>query len=134
MEGSYDGKYIHLLVTEPEGTEDLKGTLRDGKITGDFVWTEVDNRTHPTTVAFTAIRAPPHTLDPLKPWTLSRQRSIDNYQHLAAQYSRSHRVIPFEQALSMLAETIPTEFGVPLVEIRRLARFILPRLCRVTPW
>jgi amidase len=55
LEGSVDGNTIRFLAKDEQGgSEEAKGTLQNGKITGTVVFVNGDDPTHPTTHPFTA--------------------------------------------------------------------------------
>jgi len=65
--GSVRGNAVQFLATDSEGgTEDLKGTLANGTITGTVIFVEASDPKHPTSHAFTATFIPPRTAKPAK--------------------------------------------------------------------
>ena len=59
LEGTITGNSIQFLAKDDQGgTEDLKGTLRNGMITGTVIFVNGEDRTHPTTHQFTATLVP----------------------------------------------------------------------------
>lgn len=60
LEGSLSGSSLHFLAKDDRGgTEDAKGTVKDGKISGTLVFLNSDDPTHPETHPFTAELVPP---------------------------------------------------------------------------
>ena len=55
FEGTITGNSIQFLAKDDQGgTEDLKGTLQNGTITGTVVFVNSDDKSHPTSQQFTA--------------------------------------------------------------------------------
>jgi len=65
--GTVRGNAVQFLATDSEGgTEDLKGTLANGTITGTVIFVDSDDPKHPTSHAFTATFIPPRAAKPAK--------------------------------------------------------------------
>src|SRR6266404_9353678 len=59
LEGTITGNSIQFLAKDDQGgTEDLKGTLENGTITGTAVFVNSDDKSHPTSHQFTATIVP----------------------------------------------------------------------------
>ena len=59
LEGTITGNAIQFLAKDDQGgTEDLKGTLRNGTITGTVLFVNSDDKSHPTSHQFTATTVP----------------------------------------------------------------------------
>ena len=59
LEGAITGNSIQFLAKDDQGgTEDLKGTIQNGTITGTVVFVNGDDKEHPTTHQFTATAVP----------------------------------------------------------------------------
>jgi acetamidase/formamidase len=59
LEGSVEGTSIHFLAKDKEGgTNDVKGTLQKGIISGTVVSTDAEDKAHPSTYQFTATLVP----------------------------------------------------------------------------
>lgn len=59
LEGSADGPAIQFVSKDEHGgTGNTKATVKDGTISGTFVFTNPDDPTHPETLSFTATLAP----------------------------------------------------------------------------
>ena len=59
LEGTLKGNSIYFLAKDERGgTDEGKGTLQSGKITGTVVFTHTENPTHPETHRFTAELVP----------------------------------------------------------------------------
>ena len=67
LEGTASASNLQFLAKDEHGgTEDAKGTIKDGKITGTIVFTGGDDPTHPETHPFTATLVPPRPTGPPK--------------------------------------------------------------------
>lgn len=84
LEGAVTGTSIKFLAKDEHGgTEDAKGTLQGGTITGTIVFTNGDDPTHPETRSFTATRVPERRSGAAKrhdftPTTFYRRFSAEN--------------------------------------------------------
>jgi len=59
LEGTVTGDTIHFVAKDEQGgTEECTGTVKDGTMSGTFVFTDADDPAHPSTHAFTATIAP----------------------------------------------------------------------------
>ena len=59
LTGTLDDKAIHFVAKDDQGgTEECTATLKDGAISGTFIFTDADDRQHPETHTFTATLAP----------------------------------------------------------------------------
>jgi hypothetical protein len=55
LEGTLTGNAIHFLAKDEQGgAEELTGTVQSGAISGTIIFTEADDKDHPTTHPFTA--------------------------------------------------------------------------------
>jgi amidase len=81
LEGSVDGSVVHFLAKDEQGgTEEVRGTIQGGTISGTVVFTDPGDPAHPETHAFTAQRAPKRRKGPpqrhdFTPTTFYRQFS-----------------------------------------------------------
>lgn len=65
LEGTVRGNAIQFVARHDDGgSEELKGTIAGGTITGTVVLTDGDDPRHPTTHSFTATQAPPRATRP----------------------------------------------------------------------
>ena len=65
LEGTSSGDTLHFLAKDEHGgTEEGKGTLQGGTITGSVTFTSGDDPSRPETYAFTATRVPPRPASP----------------------------------------------------------------------
>jgi amidase len=84
LEGTLKGDSIYFLAKDEEGgTDEVKGTVRSGTITGTVVFTQLDDSTHPEVYKFTAELVPARRLGPAQrheftPTTFYRQFSAAN--------------------------------------------------------
>jgi amidase len=84
LEGSVDGNSIRFLAKDEQGgSEDAKGTLQNGVITGTVVFVNGDDPTHPSTHQFTATIVPKRRAGPPRrheftPTTFYRRFSAEN--------------------------------------------------------
>lgn len=59
LTGTLDDKAIHFVAKDDQGgTEECTATLKDGALSGTFIFTDADDREHPETHTFTATLAP----------------------------------------------------------------------------
>jgi acetamidase/formamidase len=59
LEGTLQGDALHLTTKdEQNNTEELKGTIKDGKLEATDIWTDADNQAHPVTTKITGTLAP----------------------------------------------------------------------------
>jgi hypothetical protein len=55
LEGTLTGNAIHFLAKDEQGgAEELTGTVQSGAISGTIIFTDADDKDHPTTHPFTA--------------------------------------------------------------------------------
>jgi amidase len=67
LEGTVSGSNIQFLAKDDHGgTEDAKGTVKGGTISGTVIFTNGDDPTHPETHPFTATLVPPRPTGPPK--------------------------------------------------------------------
>jgi acetamidase/formamidase len=67
LEGTISGANIHFLAKDDHGgTEDAKGSVKGGTISGTMVFTNGDDPSHPETHPFTATLVPPRPTGPPK--------------------------------------------------------------------
>jgi amidase len=84
LEGTISGNTIQFLAKDEQGgTEDAKGTMQNGTISGTIVFVSGDDKTHPTTHPFTATLVPKRRTGPPQrhqfvPTTFYRRFSAEN--------------------------------------------------------
>jgi acetamidase/formamidase len=84
LEGTVKGNAIHFVAkNEQGGTEECTATVKDGTMSGTFVWTDAGDPTRPEKHTFTATLAPERPTGPAKrheftPTVFYRQFSADN--------------------------------------------------------
>lgn len=89
LEGTVNGSEIHFLAKDEHGgSEDAKGIVQGGTITGSVLWVDSDDPAHPTTHQFTGVLAPKRRAGTpqrheFTPTVFSRQFSASNKPVLA---------------------------------------------------
>ena len=84
LEGTVTGNAIHFVAKDEQGgTEECTATVKDGTLSGKFVFIAADDPTHPETRLFTATLAPERRAEPAKrheftPTVFYRQFSAAN--------------------------------------------------------
>jgi len=60
LEGTLTGDALHFLAKDDQGgTEELTATVQPGVISGTIIFTDSDDKEHPSTHQFTATQVPP---------------------------------------------------------------------------